>query len=149
MHEGRKAQGRSKPRTRTPQKASPNPSPRKKKRKRGRPRKEVDVAYVEELAARAWSHEAIAAEVGVSHDTLERNFAGVLKKGKATRNSRLQRVMFQMAVEDKNTAVAIFLAKNWLDMKDRQEWSVPPNMLADAKNKLAELLERRSAGRSN
>jgi hypothetical protein len=65
------------------------------------------------------------------HDTIEKHFSAVLKKGRNKRNSRLQIRLYREAMNG-NTAIAMFLAKNWLGMTDRPEVSVNVQAIAQA-----------------
>lgn len=61
---------------------------------------------------------------GVSEDSITRwkkrypEFAEALKRGEANRNITLLRAMMKNAIERGNTTMQIFLAKNWLGMRD-------------------------------
>ena len=97
---------------------------------------------VEKLATMGLSAEQIAAYLDVNHHTLERRFRPNLKRSREKRNARLQIKLYQEAMATPcNTAVAIFLAKNWLGMTDRPDVvvnvqqnaigeSIPPEQLA-------------------
>ncbi len=111
--------------------------------KRGRPRAEIDFMRVEELASVGLSAEQIAAELNVHQRTIERNFAAVLKKGRHKRNSRLQLKLYREAMNG-NTAIAIFLAKNWLGMTDRPEVSVNVQAIAQAGAHTGPLLDAKA-----
>jgi hypothetical protein len=86
----------------------------------GRPQKPIDAEAVAKLASMGLSAELIAAYMDVSHHTIERRFGPTLKRGREKRNARLQIKLVQEAMAG-NTAVMIFLAKNWLGMTDRPE----------------------------
>lgn len=87
-----------------------------------RPKKPIDPAAVEKLANMGLSAELIAACMDVSHHTIERRFGPTLKRGREKRNARLQIKLYQEAMATPcNTAIAIFLAKNWLGMTDRPD----------------------------
>jgi hypothetical protein len=82
-----------------------------------RPKKEIDPEKVETLAGMGLSAELIAAVLGCDHHTIERRFAPILKKGRQKRDGRLMVKLYQEALGTPcNTAIAIFLAKNWLGM---------------------------------
>jgi len=49
-------------------------------------------------------------------------FSDALKKGEADRNVTLLSAMFRNATEKDSPALQIFLAKNWLGMKDQTEF---------------------------
>jgi hypothetical protein len=63
------------------------------------------------------SNEDIALLCDCSADTIERNYAVAVKIGRARRNHSLYKVMFETAKHG-SAAVQIFLAKNWLGMRD-------------------------------
>lgn len=87
-----------------------------------RPRTPIDAETVERLASMGLSAELIAAVLDVDHRTVERRFAPILKKGRQRRDGRLMIKLYQEAMATPcNTAIAIFLAKNWLGMTDRPE----------------------------
>jgi hypothetical protein len=85
-----------------------------------RPQKPIDPEAVEKLATMGLSAELIAAYLDVSHHTLERRFGPTLKRAREKRNARLQIKLVQEAMAG-NTAVMIFLAKNWLGMTDQPQ----------------------------
>jgi DNA-binding CsgD family transcriptional regulator len=58
-----------------------NPIPAKSKPKRGRPRKQLSEESILELARIGCPTEETARILQCSADTLERNFAGILKRG--------------------------------------------------------------------
>jgi hypothetical protein len=96
-----------------------------------RPKKPIDPDMVEKLASHGRSAEQIGAILDCNHRTIERRFAPVLKKGRLQRDGRLQVKLCQEAMGTPcNTAIAIFLAKNWLGMADRPETVV--NMVQHA-----------------
>lgn len=90
-----------------------------------RPKKTIDPEAVERLATRGLSAELIGAVLDVDHRTLERRFAPILQKGRRKRDASLMIKLFDEAMgkDNKpcNTAIAIFLAKNFLGMTDRPE----------------------------
>jgi hypothetical protein len=84
------------------------------------PKKPIDPEAVEKLVSRGFSAELIAAYLDVDHRTIERRYAPIIKKGRQKRDRRLMNKLFEEAMgEPCNTAIAIFLAKNWLGMTDR------------------------------
>ena len=62
----------------------------------------------------------IAAVVGCSVDTLERRFAETIKLGQEKGKTSLRRWQY-LAAEKGNTAMLIWLGKQHLGQKDRQE----------------------------
>ena len=95
-----------------------------------RPRKEIDFNEFEKLCAMQCTAEEIAGWFSVSVDTIERRvkehydcgFAEIFKEKRGTGKISLRRAMFQKAIEG-NTAMLIWLSKNYLGMSDKQEIS--------------------------
>ncbi|HET9374303.1 MAG TPA: hypothetical protein VFO40_04990 [Chthoniobacterales bacterium] len=86
---------------------------------------------VEKLASHGCSAEQIRVILDCDHRTIERRFAPILKKARLQRDGRLQVKLCQEAFGTPcNTAIAIFLAKNWLGMADRPDTVV--NMVQHA-----------------
>jgi len=73
---------------------------------------------VYKLAAIGCTVNEIAAFFGVHIDTLNRNFASEITKGKEWAKIRLRKAMFTNACENMQPAVQIFLGKNILGMSD-------------------------------
>ena len=88
------------------------------KRKVGRPKFQIDYETVEKLAHIQCTKLEIANFLGCSVDTLDRdaNFAGHYKKGLDGGKMSLRRMQFKLA--EKNSAMAIFLGKQYLGQKD-------------------------------
>ncbi len=82
--------------------------------------KEINVALVEVLAAVGCTDEEIAANAGCSVRTLQRRFAGSIKKGRAKAKASLRRKQYQLAMEG-NVAMLIWLGKNLLGQHDAAE----------------------------
>jgi hypothetical protein len=74
---------------------------------------------VEKLAAIGCTDTEIAAFFSIKQDTLRRNFAEQIAKGREYQKTRLRRAMFKNACDNMNAAVQIFLAKNILLMSDQ------------------------------
>jgi hypothetical protein len=53
-----------------------------------------------------------------------KGFANAIKKGDAQKKVSVYNALFKNAVESRNVAAQIFLAKNWLGMSDRQDLSL-------------------------
>ena len=85
---------------------------------RGENKQVVPPDQVYELAAIGCSDREIANFYGVKEDTLRRNFADDLLKGREYVKIRLRRAMFKNACDHMNAAVQIFLSKNILGMAD-------------------------------
>ena len=84
----------------------------------GRDKTVVPPDMVQELAALGCRDNEIANFFGVKDDTLRRNFADELVKGREEMKIKLRKAMFQNACTNMNAAVQIFLAKNLLGMQD-------------------------------
>ena len=97
--------------------------------KRGRPHKEIDKRTFEKLCAIQCRQEEIAEFFECDPDTINNwckreygnVFSVVFKEKRVTGFISLRRAQFQKAIEEKNTAMLIFLGKNWLGQSDRQE----------------------------
>lgn len=95
------------------------------KKKMGRPKKELDKNVFEELCAIQCTEQEIANVFRCSIDTVNNwckdtygmTFSDTFKIYSADGKISLRRNLFRMA--EKNSAVAIFLAKNVLGMTDR------------------------------
>ena len=84
---------------------------------RGDNRNIVPPEEVYKLAAIGCTDAEIAAFFDVKEDTLRRNFADKLQKGREYVKTRLRMNMFR-AADKLNPAILIFLAKNLLSMSD-------------------------------
>jgi hypothetical protein len=73
---------------------------------------------VYKLAALGCTDNEIAGYHGIKPDTLRRNFAAELQKGREWVKIRLRKAMFENACDNMHAAVQIFLAKNLLGMSD-------------------------------
>jgi len=85
---------------------------------RGENKTVVPPDQVYELAAIGCTNAEIANFYGVKTDTLARNFASELTKGREFVKIRLRQAMFKNACSHMNAAVQIFLSKNILGMAD-------------------------------
>jgi hypothetical protein len=86
--------------------------------KRGRPRKLIDVKQLNRLASIGCSMGEMAHVLGVSIDTLECNFAVVIKKGQAVGNISLRHKQFETAMQG-NVTMLIWLGKQRLVQSDK------------------------------
>lgn len=91
------------------------------KKKAGRPKKKIDGMQVQKLAALMCTNAEIGDFFDVSHDTIERNYALFLKKGRADAKVSLRRKQFAMS--GKSAAMGIWLGKQILNQKERVEVS--------------------------
>ena len=84
----------------------------------GRPKKVIDYEAVEKLANIQCTQEEIANFLDISVRTLQRDeeFCRIYKKGQDNGKMSLRRIQFKLA--EKNTAMAIFLGKQYLGQRD-------------------------------
>lgn len=80
----------------------------------------VDVELLTKLAAMQCTMDEIAAVIGCSIDTLERNFAGTIKEGRSKGTSSVKRKLFEKA-QNGDLGAIIWFSKNFMGMSDRQE----------------------------
>lgn len=85
---------------------------------RGDYREIVPPEDVYKLASIGCTDNEISGFFEIKPDTLRRNFAAELQKGREYVKIRLRRAMFNNACENMHAAVQIFLAKNLLGMSD-------------------------------
>ncbi len=90
-----------------------------------RPKKVIDEKLVEKLAAIHCTIAEIADICGVSRDTIERNYAALITKARATGKSSLRRHQWE-AVKKGNVSMMIWLGKQILDQKDTPDPVKPP-----------------------
>lgn len=88
-----------------------------------RPKKQINPEEVEKLAAFNCTAEEIASWFGVHVRTVERRFAGILKKGRDHGRMSLKRRMWETAQSNNKGSVVmqIWLSKNMLGYTDRVE----------------------------
>lgn len=82
-----------------------------------RPAIPIPAKEVYRLAKDGAKNTEIAEYFGVSPDTIERRFAGELRKGRAARNVSLRRLQLR-AAEQGNATMLIWLGKQYLDQSD-------------------------------
>jgi len=87
------------------------------KKKVGRPKIELDEDLLLKLATIHCTMKEMVDILGVSEDTLKRNFAGIINKGKAEGKTRLRRKQMEVALEG-NPTMLIFLGKAMLGQSD-------------------------------
>lgn len=97
----------------------------------GRPKKVIDYEMVERLASIMATQEEIASFLDMSSRTLQRDseFCRVYKKGLEKGKMSLRRQQFKLA--ENNTAMAIFLGKNYLGQSDKQDIDVNGDLKID------------------
>lgn len=83
-----------------------------------RPKLEIDPKLVERLASIQCTNEEIAMACGCSADTIERNFAGELERGRARGKRGLRRLQYKRARAGSDTML-IWLGKNVLGQQDK------------------------------
>ena len=90
----------------------------------GRPRKVIDWDLVEKLSTIQCTTAEIARIIGVSESTLDHNkkFVQIHKKGLDEGRMSLRRLQWKKA-NDGNVTMLIWLGKQYLGQKDRQEIS--------------------------
>ena len=94
-----------------------------------RPRKQIDPQEVEKLAMVSCPPNEIAAVLGCQTSTIERRFAGAVKKGAEKGKRMVRSKLFQLAMQG-NLGAACFLAKAWLGMREVDPVSI--NVSANA-----------------
>ena len=94
----------------------PSPEPETKRRGRGRPRVEINEQQLETLARFGCTQAEISEILGVSPDTLQRNFAAILKKGAAHLKFSLRRAQIKSALGG-NVTAQIWTGKNYLGQR--------------------------------
>jgi hypothetical protein len=87
---------------------------------KGRPKKTVDLAKLRNLAMIGCPYPVIAAECGISHDTLERNFLSEVEAARGTGKRRVLAKAFQMALKG-NARMLELLLVNWCGFSLRPE----------------------------
>lgn len=92
-------------------------APRKVTGKVGAPPLDIDPDQVYELAKIDCTTPEIAAAVGCSEDTLERNFAGMLEKGRRECHRSIRRQQYKLAM-DGNPTMLIWLGKVQLGQRE-------------------------------
>ena len=88
-----------------------------------RPKIKIDYSIVEKLANIQCTQEEIANFLDVSVRTLQRDdeFCRIYKKGQDNGRMSLRRYQYKLA--EKNTAMAIWLGKQYLGQKDKLEYN--------------------------
>lgn len=90
------------------------------KRPVGRPRLDIDEDQVYKLAKVGCTNTEIASIVECSEDTIERNFAGIVKKGREEMKASLRRMQI-MGAQEGNATMLVWLGKQYLGQSDKQE----------------------------
>ena len=92
--------------------------------------KNIDGNEVEKLAAMACTAEEIASFFDCSQDTIERNFADALKKGRAKGRMSMKRSLFQK-VQAGDLGAMVWWGKNFAGMSDKVEQKIDVTDLSD------------------
>ena len=87
-----------------------------------RPKKKIDYETVEKLASMMCTQEEIGHFLGISPRTFQRDveFCRIYKKGIDTGKMSLRRQQYKVA-EKGNPTMLIWLGKQYLDQKDKQD----------------------------
>lgn len=95
---------------------------------RGRPRKIVDESRIIELASKAHSFNGIAVMLGISEDTLRRNYSAACDKGRELMRTSLLNKQYEVAMGNEeskpNPIMLIWLGKQHLGQADKQDIDV-------------------------
>ncbi len=102
-----------------------------KKNKGGRPKIVIDYAMVEKFASMQCTYKEIAGFFDCSESRLKKDkeFIHHYKKGFESGKMSLRRIQWKLA--EKNTAMAIWLGKQYLDQRDKQEIETNQNIKVD------------------
>jgi hypothetical protein len=91
------------------------------KRGRGRPKLDIDPKKVLELAKIQCTYEEMAAVFDCSTDTLKRNFADLIGKGREEGKMSLRRAQHKAAIQGASVPMMIWLGKQHLGQKDKRD----------------------------
>ena len=91
------------------------------KNKGGRPRKELDTDVITKLAELQCTVTEIAYVLGVSKETIHRNYQEYVELGKVQGKIKLRRAMFRNACENDNATIQVWLSKNILGYTDQPQ----------------------------
>lgn len=98
----------------------------------GRPRKEINMRTFENLCRIQCTLNEMCAVFECDNKTLEswckreygKSFSEIFSAKRLVGNVSLRRKLYKKAVEDEDSRMLIFLAKNWLGMSDKQDVSL-------------------------
>lgn len=123
-------------------KVKPQPKPKPKRKNKpgaGRPKLVFDAATVGRLASIDCTMSEIAAVLGCSVDTLERNYAEVIRAGREKGTASLKRKQVEVAMKG-NTMMLIWLGKQRLGQREKTEsfhsWKNPFDQMTDEQLKI-------------
>ena len=85
---------------------------------KGRPKKEIDVKVLRSLLEIQCTITECAYVLGVSTDTLQRNYKDVINQGKTMGKVTLRRAQWRNAIEKNNVTMQIWLGKQCLGQSD-------------------------------
>ena len=86
--------------------------------KKGAPKKEIDVKVLRNLLEIQCTITECAHVLGVSTDTLQRNYKDVINQGKTMGKVTLRRAQWRNAIEKNNVTMQIWLGKQCLGQSD-------------------------------
>lgn len=107
--------------------------------KAGRPRIEIDSEQVRKLAQMHCTTREIAAFFDVSVDTIDRNYAEQINKGRQQGKIRLRDQQLKCA-EKGNVAMLIFLGKQYLGQSDKVEQDIKTESIDSEKSDIIDKL---------
>ena len=85
----------------------------------GRPKITVDLEILKNLASIGCPDYEIASVLNISARTLKRNYAEIVDQYREKGKASLRKKMWDKAIKKDNTAMQVWLSKNYLGMKDR------------------------------
>ena len=88
-----------------------------------RPKLQLDEGLIERMAMIHCNNTEIASAVGCSVDTLDRNYAELIAKGREKGKTTLRRMQFE-AAQKGNITMMIWLGKQLLGQRDTQDLKV-------------------------
>lgn len=88
------------------------------------PLKQIDANQVYKLAAMFCTDEEIADFFGAGETTIKRRFRGELDRGRSAGKMSLKRKQYDMAVNNGNVAMLIWLGKQYLGQRDKVDAAV-------------------------
>jgi hypothetical protein len=98
----------------------------------GRPFKEIDTGLLQRLAKIHCTMNEISEIMGVSVDTLTRNYADLIKEAKAHGNASIRRKQYKKAMSGDNTML-IWLGKQLLKQSDKIDATLTVNQFEGMK----------------
>lgn len=107
-----------------------------------RPKIEIDAEQVEKLAAIGCKVEEMADFFGCSRDTLERRFAAEITKGRANVRISLRRMQIEAAKRG-NVVMQIWLGKQILGQRDKEETEIDGKLSISVDNGLLDQLDKK------